>query len=273
MADAKPIVKWSCGKGRLAPRLIELMPPEFGRYCEPFAGGAALFCAVRPERAILADVNRDLINLYRVVREAVGELVVALQRFSYTERCYYTTRRAMRPQADLFDGAPRDLVERAAAFLYRVNSEGEFNVPMGAYTNPTICDEAALRAFSALLNESDTVLIDDDFEAACAELEAGDFVYFDPPHDGTFDGYTGSWRGEQDQRRLAACFRGLTEIGVHCMLSNSATTLIEDELYAHQGYWIHHVLAQRVISQDANGRRPVIEVVITNYEPPEAPCP
>jgi len=154
--------------------------------------------------------------------------------------------------------------------LYRVNSKGQFNVPIGSYKNPRIRDEDTLRAASAALQG---VCVEvGDFRAIVDSAQTGDFFYFDPPYDplsktASFTSYTaGSFRDE-DQRDLADVFAQLSEKGCRCMLSNSYTPFVR-ELY--QDFAIETVLANRAISSDPNGRGGIREVVVLNYEPQES---
>ena len=146
--EARPIVKWAGGKQQLLDRLLARVPQKFTRYVEPFVGGGALFFALSPRHAVIADANPELINLYHVVANDTAALIKALRRFKTDENSYYRIR-AQRP------GMLTD-VQRAARFmylnrtcfngLYRVNKKGEFNVPFGGYANPKLYDAITLSA-------------------------------------------------------------------------------------------------------------------------------
>ena len=265
-----PIVKWAGGKSRLLGELTSRLPNArqwTGKYFEPFAGGLALYFHLRPRTAVLADMNPELINLYKVVRDTPDALIDDLQRHT-AERTYFYAVRALDP-ADLTP------VERASRFvflnrtcfngLWRVNRSGQFNVPFGRYDNPTLCPEVRLRAASQALQGA--ALDHTDFESALVTARRGDFVYFDPPYDpitktARFTSYTMGNFGDDDQRRLADLFARLAARGVRCMLSNSDTPFIR-ELYA--SFTIDTIMAPRAISRDATKRTPVREVIVRSY--------
>lgn len=261
---AAPVVKWAGGKTHLLPELLARMPARFGTYFEPFAGGLALFFRVVPERAVLNDLNEDLIALYHVVAHRCDALVAAVDRHrrQHCDVHYYAMR-------TLWNRREVTGVERAALFLYlnktcfnglwRVNRAGDFNAPMGRYDDPAICDPDKLRAASAALGRAS--LRCGDYRAAIADAERGDFVYFDPPYDETFTGYTAGAFGRAAQRKLAALVRDLVACGVNVMLSNSDTPLVR-ELY--EGLRIDRVQCPRAINSNAEERGAVDEVIVTS---------
>jgi DNA adenine methylase len=268
---AGPIVKWAGGKSKLLDALASRMPARFGSYFEPFLGGGAMFFRLAPRRAVLADCNEDLMNLYRCVAWKVEDVIQALEahRQEHDKDHYYAVRE--RWNADAKTQSP---VERAAAFLYlnktcynglfRVNQKGHFNVPMGRYDEPRICDPAHLRAASRVLRRAE--LHTGHFGDQVADAGAGDFVYFDPPYDpvsrtASFTSYTAGSFGPDAQRELAAVVRALTRRGVHVMVSNSDTPFIR-QLY--RGLDIAQVAAPRAINSRADARGTVNELIITN---------
>ncbi len=270
---AKPFVKWAGGKTQLLGDLASRAPAAFGRYFEPFCGGAAFFFALQPRSATLSDANAELIQLYEVVRDDVDALVAELSRHRYDKDSYYRVRAldpaTLRPVAR----AARMLYLNRTCFngLYRVNRSGAFNVPMGRYANPTICDVDGLRAASLAL--AGHAIARRDYRAVLDDARPGDFVYFDPPYQpvsatANFTSYTPWPFVEADQRQLADTFDLLSARGVHCMLTNSDTPLVR-ALYAH--HRIDRVLATRRISRDAARRGPVGELIVRNYSDPEGP--
>ncbi|MCS6797438.1 MAG: DNA adenine methylase [Myxococcota bacterium] len=271
---ATPIVKWAGGKGRLLAQLVPLLPPalEMRRHVEPFFGGGALFFALGPERALLSDVNPELVNLYVQVRDRLEALLEALRRLArdHDATAFYRVReRYNRRRGSLSD------LERAAAFLYlnrtcfnglhRVNRRGEFNVPVGRYERPRIVDEPALRAASTWLQHAELRVAS--FEHLLDSARPGDFVYLDPPYEPTsptarFTSYCADGFDRDAQRRLRDVFGALDRRGCALMLSNSDVLFIR-ELYA--GYRIDRVAAPRPINADGRGRGLVSELVIRNY--------
>jgi DNA adenine methylase len=268
-AKATPIIKWVGGKTKLLDELVARAPARFGHYFEPFAGGAALFFRLAPPRATIADSSAHLITLYTVVRDDVEELIRKLRRHraAHDETYYY----AMRDRWN--SGRFKTRVAQAAAFLYfnrtcfnglwRVNRAGAFNVPMGRYTDPAICDPAALRAAHVALAR--VGLRRDDYRNVVANAARGDFVYLDPPYDpvtttANFTSYTADAFDRDDQRALADTARDLVARGVYVMASNSDTPLVR-KLY--RGFQIDRVKVARSINSDAKKRGRVAELIIT----------
>lgn len=270
---ASPIVKWVGGKGRLISQLRPLLPPgvEKMRHVEPFAGGAAFFFAQQPARALLADVNAELITTYLAVRDNVDEVIAELAPLARThgEERYYNVRSHYNKARDI------RRTQRAAMFIYlnktcfnglhRVNRRGEFNVPMGRYKNPRIIDEEGLRAASQQLQSAEIACAG--FEHMLSHAKPGDFVYFDPPYapvsaTANFTSYAETGFGAKDQERLRDVVTELDRRGCKVMLSNSDVPFIR-ELY--KKFRIDFVAAPRAINCDARGRGLVSEVVVRNY--------
>ncbi|MFO0714685.1 MAG: DNA adenine methylase [Sandaracinus sp.] len=269
-----PFLKWVGGKGKLLTQLLPLLPPgvERMRHVEPFAGGAAMFFARRPERAVLCDFNRSLVDTYLAVRDDLESVIGELEtlQMSHAAGSYYGVR-------DRYNGTrtqPRS--ERAAMFVYlnktcfnglhRVNRRGEFNVPEGRYKNPRILDEGGLRAASRALQRAE--IKQAGFEAMLEYVRPGDFVYLDPPYEpvsetASFTAYAaGDGFSRADQTRLRDVVLELDRRGAKIMLSNSDVPFIR-ELYAKLR--IDTVAAPRAINCDARGRGLVSEVVVRNY--------
>ena len=267
---AAPVIKWVGGKTKLLPELIARLPERFGRYYEPFAGGAALFFRTAPDRAVLADSNADLIALYGAIATDVNGVIRRLQhhRTAHDETHYYAMRAKWNENHTAWSPA-----ERAAAFIYlnktcfnglwRVNRSGGFNVPIGRYSDPPICVPEALRAAQGLLAR--TELRCGDYQQAVVDAKAGDFVYFDPPYDpvtptANFTAYSAIGFGALDQRKLADTARALVARGAYVMLSNSDTPFIRS---IYKGLKIDRVKCARAINSNAAKRGDVDEVIIT----------
>lgn len=271
----KPFLKWVGGKRQLLDelriRVAEARP--HGRYHEPFVGGGALFFdlygrqGLGRSKAILADNNPRLIEAYEGVQKNVEQVIALLEAHqkAHCEEHYYRVR-AHVPE-DKIACAARLIYLNRTCFngLYRENSKGEFNVPMGRYKNPRICDAANLRAVSAALCRCQ--IHRSHFTAVLDRAEAGDLVYFDPPYDpvsktANFTSYHRDPFGEDAQRSLADVFRRLHGRGVKLLLSNSDTPLIQ-ELYAP--YTIQVVMARRQVNSRADRRGEVREVLVRNF--------
>jgi DNA adenine methylase len=274
--DAKPFLKWVGGKQQLLSQFETYFPPNFERYFEPFVGGGAVFFHLwntdrLPKQIFLFDNNEELINVYRVVRDELDELVklLATHKKNHNKDYYYQIRHLDRQNIELtnIERAARTIYLNRTCYngLYRVNSKKQFNVPMGSYKNPKILYKDVLEtASSALQNVSLTVK---DFRDIITLAQTGDFFYFDPPYDpvsktASFTGYTAGSFGDEDQQDLAEVFKKLTEQGCLCMLSNSYTPFI---LELYQDFRIEVVYARRAVNSDANGRGNIKEVVVLNY--------
>lgn len=265
--EATPFVKWVGGKRSLMPQLTARLPQRFNAYHEPFVGGGAVFFALQPKAAVLADDNAELINAYTVVRDEAERLIRHLRTHRAEEDYFYALRAQDPRQLDPVERASRLIYLNRTCFngLYRVNSRGGFNVPFGRYKNPQICNEVGLRAASAALRGAD--LRHDTYEHVLDTARRSDFVYFDPPYHplsatSNFTSYTAGSFGERDQRRLADVYRTLASRGCKVMLSNSDTPLIH-ELYGD--FNIEIVAAPRLVNRDATKRGPVNEVLVRNY--------
>lgn len=269
-AVAAPVIKWVGGKTKLLPELTARLPDRFGRYFEPFAGGAALFFRVAPKTAVLADSNPDLIGLYKTLATDVAAVIKRLQhhRTHHDEPHYYEMRERWNQQRPTWNAA-----ERAAAFIYlnktcfnglwRVNRAGDFNVPIGRYTDPPICVPEALRAASDVLARAE--LQCGDYRKAVATATRGDFIYFDPPYDpvaptANFTSYTANAFGPDQQRELAETVRMLVARGCKVMASNSDTPLIRS---LYKGFSVDRVKCPRAINSNAAKRGDVDEVIVT----------
>lgn len=279
-ASLKPIVKWAGGKSRLLPTLLPMMPADVTDYVEPFAGGLSVLFGLTPLVAHVNDANHELINLYEVVRDDVDGLLVALSEHAAanSEEHYYAVRALDR---DVAAFAALSRVERAARFLYlnktaynglwRVNSRGQMNAPYGRYANPSLADESVMRAVSSFFRSHDITFTSGDFVDTLQFVQAGTFVYLDPPYAqsskaASYTGYVAGGFGIDDQTRLAEWFRAADDRGAFVMLSNSDTKLVR-ELY--DGYFVTEVTAPRAISCKGDGRQPVTELVVMNYDIPD----
>jgi DNA adenine methylase len=263
----RPFLKWVGGKGQLLSQLWPMLPGQFGRYIEPFLGGAALFFALRPARAVLSDVNEELIDCYRSVRDDVDGVIAALGKHRHDRDHFYAVRGLDPSALPLPERAARTIFLNRTGFngLYRVNSSGRFNVPFGSHRNPTICDEANLRACSLALRG--VRLEVRDFGKVARSARRGDLVYFDPPYapvssTSDFTAYAAGGFGWEQQERLAAVFGRLARRGVQVLMSNSDVPTLH-ALYA--GFPLRVVHAARAINSVASKRGPVREIVVRGY--------
>ena len=267
----RPFLKWAGGKGRLLEQYEPFLPKHGGTYYEPFLGGGAVFfhLAKRFQRAVLADINPELVNVYACVKERVEELIHRLDQHQHQHghEYYYELRGQHQLKAQV-DRAARLIYLNKTCYngLYRENSQGQFNVPMGRYKKPAICDSGLLRTASSVLQSATLVKLP--FETILNwPLSPQDFVYFDPPYHpisvtSSFTRYSRYGFEAQDQERLATVFRKLAERGIPVMLSNSDCGLIR-KLY--DGFPIHSIQASRAINSKACRRGKISELLITSY--------
>ena len=273
---ARPFLKWAGGKQQLLAQYEAFFPDEFNRYFEPFVGGGAVFFHLwntgrLRDQAFLFDNNAELINAYLVVRDDLEALmeVLAIHQEKHCREYYYRIRALDRQKVALsrVERAARTIYLNRTCYngLYRVNSKGQFNVPMGSYKNPQILQEEVLRAANAALQNACIEVRD--FRSIVELAQPGDFFYLDPPYfplskTASFTGYTASCFDADDQRDLAEVYAHLTDMGCLCMLSNSCAPFVA-QLY--RDFRIETVSAIRAINSDGRKRGNITEIVVLNY--------
>lgn len=269
-----PFVKWAGGKRQLINQLLKHKPKAFHRYYEPFLGGGALFFELIYQnptmKATISDLNPELINAYQIVKKDVEGLIKDLKQrqklFLKNRKPYYLKVRAEEFTTNL-KRASRFIFLNRTAFngLYRVNSKGQFNVPMGNYKNPKICNEENLREVSKILNYPNVTLKHPiSFLTATSFVKKNDFIYFDPPYEplnktASFTSYTQNGFTFQDQQTLAKEAERLRQSGVHILLSNSNMKKI---IKLYTNFKIEKVTAKRSISCKGETRKPIKELLI-----------
>ncbi len=276
-AGCAPLVKWVGGKRKILPELVKRLPAKLDRYFEPFAGGAALFFHLAPQRALLGDANADLMDMYRAVASDPDLVIEKLRGMAgehaskaYTQDggYYYFVRENWnqhRGAWPIWSSAASFLYLNRTCYngLYRTNKAGKFNAPVGRYTNPTICDPQRIASCAQVLAQAE--LWTGGYQTTTCDARRGDFVYFDPPYvpakaGSNFTGYTAGGFGEQDHRELADLARSLVDRGVQVMLSNADVPLVR-RLY--KGFKIDRVRVARSINSRGDKRGKVGEVIIT----------
>jgi len=264
----RPFLKWAGGKNKLIQQYIPYFPKKFKTYYEPFLGGGAIFFYLNPQLAVLTDINAELVNTYRCVKNNVEELILLLKehQLKHSKEYYYGVRQGN--GVTPVEKAARLIYLNKTCFngLYRENSKGEFNVPIGKYKNPKICNAALLRSVSAALQPTqiDVRPFEDILKYASS---SDDFVYFDPPYyplspTSNFTAYSRYSFSQDDQIRLKEVFAELAGRDVKVMLSNSDSQFIR-ELYRE--FNIHSISASRLINSNAMKRGKITEVLITSY--------
>jgi DNA adenine methylase len=276
--EPKPFVKWAGGKRQLLAELEKNFPKQFGTYFEPFLGGGAVLfdlLAKKPNlKCSVSDLNSDLVLAYITIRDKLGRLIESLENHSKnyhkdsTE--YYYDVRKQEPKSQI-EKVSRLLFLNKTCFngLYRVNSKGKFNVPLGRYTNPNIVNRENLIIASKFLQSERIKISCRDFESILKDAKKGDFVYFDPPYQpvsdtANFTSYTHRDFTEDDLQRLADLANQLNSKGVHVLLSNSNTKIVK-KIFSSKKWKVKEIAVNRAINSNSQKRTGHKEVLIKNY--------
>ena len=294
---ARPFVKWAGGKGSLISQLSNFYPYELRngiieRYIEPFVGGGAVLIDIlqnyNVRQAYAFDINIDLINSYNVIKNNVEELIINLKQmeteylqleqeerknYFYNKRNEYNDYTLQENEQNVLRAAQFIFLNRTCFNgLYRVNKDGKFNVPVGSYKNPTICDEKNLKNLSKLIQNVQFQY--GDYRKSMEYVTENTFVYFDPPYrplniTSGFTSYTKEDFNDDNQRELAKFYRELNEKNAKLMLSNSNPKNInqEDRFFdnIYQDFNIDEIYASRMINANSKGRGKISEILVTNY--------
>jgi len=293
---AKPILKWAGGKRQILDAIKESLPPKdnMNRYHEPFVGGGALFFDTTPhaEGSTINDINERLISFYKIVDDQPNDLIETLREFNPPtndpdpSRHFNETRRDEEPvknyyyqQREIFNRRPNDeefdRIEEAALLLYlnrtcfnglyRENSSGEFNSPIGRHSTSNWVMADRIRRASDLL--TDIEILNRDFSYITEVAKPGDLVYFDPPYkpvsrSSSFVEYHHSEYGTEEQERLRDTALKLAQNEVWVVVSNSPPM---EELYdVFDEFNVHNVGAKRQINSVAEDRDEIKEIIVTN---------
>jgi len=274
----QPFIKWVGGKRGLIEQILPLFPKDFNDYYEPFVGGGAIFFELFAKgllynkKVILSDINGELVNTYKVIKNNPFELIDNLERFKeqHTKEFYYKIRELDRKenynQLSNLQKATRFIYLNKTCFngLYRVNKKGYFNTPIGSYKNPNISNrDQILNASEALQNVQ---IVQQSFKEIIKQAKKNDLVYFDPPYyplnnSSNFTSYDSNCFLENEQFELFELFDKLSDMGAKVVQSNSDTKFIKD---LYKNYDIKIVNANRFINSKGNGRGKITEVLIRN---------
>jgi len=293
---AKPFLKWAGGKTQLIPAIESYLPENIKTlqdltYVEPFIGSGAVFFwyiqTFNVKQAIINDVNADLINVYQSIKNSPKALIALLEDI---QNQYYALldedakKAYFLKQRDLFNSKSETDITSAALFiflnrtcfngLYRVNKKNEFNVPVGKYVKPKICDADNILAISELLQR--VTILNGDYESTLNFAGKNSFFYFDPPYKpisqtASFNAYASGSFDDAEQKRLGTFTEKLTAQKKYWLLSNSDPKNINpcddffDRLYDKPLNTIVRVKAKRMINSNAAKRGEINEVLIMNY--------
>ncbi len=256
-----PFVKWVGGKRGILNVLVQNLPEFYKGYYEPFIGGGALFWKLQPQKAVISDVNIDLIITYKVIQKKPLELIDSLKyhKENHNKTYYYKVRNKDVITSPV-EVASRFIYLNKTCFngLYRENSKGKFNVPFGKYANPLILDDIGIMACHKVLQT--TTIKNEDFTSC--KPNKNDFVYLDPPYHKTYSGYSDKGFSIDRHIELADFCKALNKDGVYFMLSNSATDEIKG---LYKSFNIVNVEAPRRVSCKAQSRQNISEFLIKNY--------
>lgn len=291
----KPFLKWAGGKGQLIDEIEKFYPfdKKINKYAEPFIGGGAVLFDIlnkfELEKIYISDVNKELVNCYVAIKENVHELIKKLKKLEdeflvrgkEDRKIYYYEKREKFNKLKLENN--NEKINRAALMiflnrtcfngLYRVNKKGLFNVPMGDYKNPKICDEENLINVSNKLRNVEVIY--GDYKKSYDFIDENTFVYFDPPYrplnqTSSFTSYTEYIFGDKEQIELSEYFRLLNKKGAKLLLSNSdpKNVDINDEFFddLYKGFDIKRIEASRAINSKGEKRGKVNEVLISNIQ-------
>lgn len=291
--QAKPFIKWVGGKTQLLDDIKKSLPHNFSQrdgvtYVEPFVGGGAVLFWILQEypnitRAIINDINTELICTYRVVKYDVESLIIELTQLQteYLQLDAVARKKYFLVQRERFNGDNKTDIETAALFiflnrtcfngLYRVNSKGKFNVPHGRYSNPKICDVETLRADSAILQRVEIMC--GDFAQTGKYASDNVLYYFDPPYrplteTSAFTSYSKDGFDDAEQMRLRDFCSQITTRKSLFVASNSDPQNVDngDDFFDHlyENFSIKRVSAARMINSRGNGRGAISEIMISN---------
>ena len=276
--EPKPFVKWAGGKRQLLAELEKNFPKKFGTYFEPFLGGGAVLfdlLAKKPNlKCSVSDLNSDLVLAYVTIRDKLGRLIESLENHSENyhndSTGYYYEVRKQEPKSQI-EKVSRLLFLNKTCFngLYRVNSKGKFNVPLGRYTNPNIVNRENLTAVSKFLQSDKIKISCRDFESILKDAKKGDFVYFDPPYQpvsdtANFTSYTHRDFTEDDLQRLADLANQLNSKGCYVLLSNSNTKIVK-KMFSSKKWKVKEIAVNRAINSNSQKRTGHKEVLIKDY--------
>ena len=278
VSEPKPFVKWVGGKRQLMRDLENNFPKQFSTYHEPFLGGGAVMFNLLTKKPQLScnvsDFNSDLILAYVTIRDKLGKLIESLENHSKnyhkdSAEYYYQVRKQESKQQ--IEKVSRLLFLNKTCFngLYRVNKKGQFNVPIGRYTNPNIVNKDNLTAVSKTLQSKKIKISCRDFEAVLGDAKKGDLVYFDPPYHpvsstANFTSYTHRDFTEDDLERLAKLADQLHSKGCYVLLSNSNSKTVKD-FFSKKHWKISSINVNRAINSNAQKRTGHKEIIIKNY--------
>ncbi|HDB2810031.1 TPA: Dam family site-specific DNA-(adenine-N6)-methyltransferase [Staphylococcus aureus] len=271
-----PIVKWAGGKTQLLDAINALIPNDFAIYHEPFLGGGATLLSNQPKNAIINDLNYELMTTYNVIKHDITPLIKELKDMikqhntNNAKDFYMTVREQEILNLNDIEIAARFLYLNKTGFngLYRVNSQGKFNVPFNKkdmIKNSTVFSETNLRNLNKYFNENNIIILNEDFNEALKKVKENDFVFIDSPYDEAYTSYQKGGFHEKEHKELAERLIELDKKGVKWIVTNHNTKLIQS---LYNQFDFYEIPVNRFINSDAQKRSNATnEVLILNYKP------
>ena len=265
----KPILKWVGGKQKIIQQLLDNVPNNFNTYYEPFLGSGTLFFALEPKKAVIGDINLELINFYKILAYCPDSLIFHLGLYENTREFYYKTRNLDRVSYYKI----MDRVEKAARFLYlnktcfnglyRVNKKGQFNVPYGNYDykNKEYYDKELLIEAGDFIASNNISIAGGDYQHITRNISEGDFIYLDPPYYNSYNQYNPDVFKDYRHLQLKRFVDYCTEKNIKVMLSNSDDEYIR-KIYSE--YTIKTISLKRSVNPNSKNKK-TTELLIVNY--------
>ena len=268
----QPILKWAGGKRKIRKEILHCFPKDYAirNYHEPFFGAGSLFFEIKPNKGSINDINSKLIKFYEIVKNKPEELIEQTLNYKYEKDEFYKLRDRFNKKGLLdLEYASLLLYFNKTAYngLYRENSKGEFNVPFGDYTNPTIVSKKRIMEVSRVLQN--ITIFNKDFEYIEKYAKKGDICYFDPPYEplsktSHFTSYSKDNFNLDDQIRLRDTCLKLHEKEVWFVLSNSDLEKIKDMYNEKKIFQINKIKSIGMISGKTASRGPINHILVTN---------
>lgn len=268
----KPFLKWAGGKSRIAKDIVEQFP-KFNKYYEPFLGSGAIYFEVAPREGVLNDLNVNLINVYKCIKDQPEEIIVEMEKIQKyynnletvgeKEALYYSMRNEYNQEKDSVRKSALLVFLNKAGWngMYRENSNGDFNIPFGKRDQINIYDEANI--FKVSSNIQEMHFMSGDYDDAVKDAQAGDLVYFDPPYFETFSNYQKQGFTDNDQKKLHDLAVELSKRGCYVVISNSDCSKTR-ELYKDFSRILEVPITQTIGSK-ASSRKVITEALILNF--------
>ena len=274
----RPFVKWAGGKSRLAPKIASFFPEYYNDYYEPFLGSGAVYFEIAPQRGILNDLNANLIEVYKSIKQNPRGLIREMKLIEKE----YNSLKTLEEKAEYYYGIREeynhnkiDRLKKAGFFvflnkagwngMYRENSLGYYNIPFGKKENLKLFDEQNIISVSRNIQKMKFTTLD--YKDAVKSANKGDLIYFDPPYfplskTASFTDYQKKGFSEQDQKELHGLAVDLVKRGCYVVVSNSNCRKTLD---LYKDFEIKKIIVSRTIGAKVATRGKIEEIVALGY--------